>query len=176
MMEAPTGWTGAVREAAAPGLADEARQWVEAWAGHVRKRFNSRAVVSARVSGAEPVTVTQVYALEGGGLVLVMACDHAAEEEPHGGDAHGHDRERADHHEGGGHDHATHPHVEMEGCSGDCEVWLASPAQVVFEVRCAAEGALCTGFGVLGLSRTPQVLIPRAMEPPPRRGHDHGEF
>lgn len=162
-MEARTEWTGAVREVgAAAGAADDARQWAEAWAGHVRKRFNSRAVVSARIAGSAPVVLSQVFALEGGGLVLVTPCDHAVDEAAH------------DH--ATPHDHALHPHGEVEGCCGDCEVWVASTAQVVFEARCAAEGALCTGFGVLGLSRTPQVLVARGTEAPPRRGHEHGDF
>lgn len=220
-MEARTGGTGA-----APATADEARQWVEAWAGHVRKRFNSRAVVSARIAGAAPVALSQVYALEGGGIVLVTPCDHAEDEATHdhaahdhaaddhdvhddgahddgahdhdaaeehhheadeGAGAHGHGADdhgaaKEHHHEAavgeraGAHDHAAHPHGEVGGCCGDGEVWVASPAQVVFEARCAAEGVWCTGFGVLGLSRTPHVLVPRGREAPPPRGHDHGEF
>jgi hypothetical protein len=64
----------------------------------------------------------------------------------------------------------------VDGCCGDCELWLASEAQVVFEARCAPDGELCTGFGYLGPSRTPQVLVARGTEPPPDRGHDHGNF
>jgi hypothetical protein len=220
-MQARTAGTGAARQA------DEARQWVEAWADHVRKRFNSRALVSARIAGGVPVLLSQVYALEGGGIVLVTPCDHEGDEahehsgHDHAGDEHAehehaehdhaahehaeHDQAAHDHdghvhvgvqhaahddgglvhvpggehhhraEEGGGagHDHAAHPHGEVDGCCGDGEVWLSSPAAVVFQARCAPEGTLCTGFGVLGLSRTPHVLVARGREAPPPRGHDH---
>jgi hypothetical protein len=156
--------------------ADDARHWVEAWANHVQKRFDSRALVSARIADAASVALSHVYALEGGGIVLVTPCDHAADDAPHehAADEHGADEHTAPVHPA--HDRHMHPHGPGERCGGDCELWLASPAQVVFEVRCAAEGALCTGFGFLGLSRTPHVLVARAREAPPKRGHDHGEF
>lgn len=181
-MEARTEWTGAVRESTtAPDAADDARRRVEAWAGHVRMRFNSRAVVSARIAGAAPVELSQVYALEGGGLVLVTPCDHAPGGAGHDRPAHSHGAAKEHNREvkggGGHHDHAAHPHGEADGCCGDCEFWLESLAQVVFEARCATEGAWCTGFGYLGLSRTPHVLVARGTEaPPPRRGHEHGDF
>jgi hypothetical protein len=179
---------------AAPEIAEASRRWIEAWASHVRKRFNSRAVIRARVPGMEPMTLSQVYALEGGGLVLVMPCLHA----DHGSHPdHGHDDGHGEgdgaakpkplHTDpGGGHDdhpepprddHAEHPHGDVEGCCGDCELWLSSEDQVVFEARCAPDGELCTGFGYLGLSRTPLVLVARGTKPPPPPGHDHhGNF
>ncbi len=180
-MEARTEWKATVREATtAPGAAEDARGWIEAWAGHVQKRFNSRAVVSARIAGAAPMVLSQLYALEGGGLVLVTPCDHTADGPGHDHTAHGHGAANERHHEvtggGGAHDHEAHPHGSVEGCCGDCVLWLASPAQVVFEARCAPEGALCTGFGYLGLSRTPQVLVARGTEAPPPRSHEHGNF
>lgn len=112
------------------------------------------------------MVLSQVYALEGGGLVLVAPCDHPGDEAPRDHNA---PHDHAD-------DHAAHPHGEVEGCRGECEVWLASAAQVIFEARYAAEGVLCTGFGVLGLSRTPHVLVARGTEAPPRRGHEHRDF
>jgi hypothetical protein len=164
--------------ASQPNAAGDPRRWVEAWAEHVRKRFNGRAVVSARIAGAAPVVLSQVYALEGCGLVLVTPCEHEAGG-PADDDA-AHERDAAsvhDHEHGSGaaDAHAEHPHEDLDGCCGDCEFWLASPAQVAFESRSAAEGTLCTGFGYLGLSRTPHVFVARGREAPPRRGHhEHG--
>lgn len=172
----------AVREfVVEPGAAEASRRWIELWAGHVRKRFNSRALIRARVAGMEAMTLSHVYALEGGGLVLVIPCSHA----DHGSDAehvrHGENGAAPEQHphaspEGAYDDHAAHPHGDVAGCCGDCELWLASEAQVVFEARCAPNGALCTGFGYLGLSRTPQVLVARGTEPPPEPDHGHGNF
>jgi hypothetical protein len=169
----------AVREPTTePGAAEDSWRWIEAWANHVRKRFNSRAVIRARIGEMEPVELSQVYALEGGGLVLVAPCGHKANGPEHDHAAHGQGGAANERHHpaGGAHDHAAHPHGDMDGCCGDCELWLASAAQVVFEARCASEGALCTGFGYLGLSRTPQVLVARATAPPPPPSHEHGNF
>lgn len=140
-------------------------RWLEAYADHVRKRFTSRAIVSARLAGEAPVVLSHVYALESGGLVLVVGAD-------------GSDHESADHgHHGHEHGEASahHPHTHTAEC-GCQELWIESPEDVIFEARHAEDGALCTGFGYLGASRTPRVLVPRGTEPPPRRDHDHGDF
>lgn len=172
---------------------DRARSWVEAYAAHVRKRFDSRAIVSVRLPGAPPVELSHVYSLESGGLVLVTCCGH-----PHHGDAHEHGTGIPEHHrdhagqprEAVGHEHGgdQHPHAghghahggddhagEDHECSA-AELWLAAPDQAIFEAHCAEEGALCTGFGYLGLSRTPHMLIRRGTQAPPKPGHEHDNF
>lgn len=145
------------------------KAWIETYAAHVRKRFGSRARLRARVMGAEPVDVCQLYGLEGGGLIVVAWCGH--DEECTGEHGHAHDDAHA-HDEGHAHGHrhgdADHP------CQH--ELWVSSPEQVVFEARPAEAGELCTGFGYLGVSRTPQILVPRGTEPPPKKGHEHGDF
>jgi hypothetical protein len=143
-----------------PPRPSESRGWIEAYAAHVRKRFNGRAAVSVRVGEQEPTTLSQVYALEGGGLVLVVAGEDEGHEHPPG--EHEHTEEEA----------SPASDTEERGR----ELWIDSPAQAIFEARQAEDGALCTGFGYLGLSRTPQVLVPRSTEPPPDPGHHHGGF
>jgi hypothetical protein len=143
-----------------PAVPLTARLWVEALARHVQKRFDSRAVVTARTGFGEPLVLTHIQALEDGGLVLTAPCTHpqhatGATAEP-------------------GLEHPDH-HDDREPCRGT-ELWLASPDQVVLEAREADEGELCTGFAYLGLSRTPHVLVQRGTEPPPHLGHHHGEF
>jgi len=164
---------------------DRTHAWVSAYAEHVRKRFNSRALVSVRLGAGEPVELSHVYALESGGLVLVTCCtdaehgqvghsgvpEHqqgvgAAERKAH---KHGNEHE----HDGG--DEHEHGHSSGGSCKG-AELWLASPELAFFEAHCAADGTLCTGFGYLGLSRTPHVLIPRGTRPPAPKGHEHGDF
>jgi hypothetical protein len=135
------------------------KAWIEAYAAHVRKRFGSRVVLRARIGEADPVDVCQLYALEGGGLVLVAWCGH---DEGCTG---------RHHHHAEGHDHGA-----GEGHNCQYELWLASPERVVFEAQAAEEGKLCTGFGYLGVSRTPQVLVPRSTERSPERGHEHRDF
>ena len=211
-MEAPARVTGMPRGAHEKD-ASEAARWVEAWADHLRKRFNSRALVSVRIYGGEPITLSHVYALDGGGLVLVMPCEHERAGHDHGHD-HGPEHHRispaalpphphAKSPEGHGdappphhHDAGTappHHHVDKaadrnqeitrpdeaaglaHGPEGDCpggaELWIASPAQAVFEARSIDVGKLCTGLGYLGLSRTPVMLIARSTELPPKRDH-----
>ncbi len=142
----------------APDVLGE-RRWVEAYADHVRRRFNSRALVSVRIAGEPPVVLSYVYALEGGGLVLCMPSD------------------QADHHGEGNEEAAEPSHGGGERGTGDSELWIASPEQAVFEARSVEDGALCTGFGYLGLSRTPHVIVPRGTEPPPKQDHhEHGDF
>lgn len=156
-------------------------RWLTAYARHITRRFNSRAVVSLRRDG-EAVRLRQVYAMEGGGLVLVEEGEH---EHEHGGHTHG-EHEHGEHGHGG-HEHGhggghAHEHEHEHGDAGhgagseyECprETWVASPDQVVLEACKAADGEWCTGFGYLGRSRTPHVLVPRGTEPPPPRGHDH---
>jgi hypothetical protein len=78
------------------GASGAAVHWVEAWADHLRKRFNSRALVSVRIAGAEPVVLSHIYALEGGGLVLVLPCEHDhGDHEHHGPEHHGPEHHRA---------------------------------------------------------------------------------
>lgn len=151
----------------------ESVRWVTAYADHVRRRFNSRVVVSLRRDG-EAVRLRQVYAVEGGGLVLVEEDEHEARpERPH---EHEHEHEHGEH-EHGEHEHGEAGHGEggaAHGSEYECprETWVASPDQVVLESCLAAEGEWCTGFGYLGRSRTPHVLVPRGTEPPPK-GHHH---
>jgi hypothetical protein len=135
-------------------------RWVTAYARHVRTRFNSRAVVSLRRDG-EAVRLRQVYAMEGGGLVLVEEDEHEHGEHEHG------------EHEHGEHEHDAGGDTPFSSYECPRETWVASPEQVVLEACKAADGEWCTGFGYLGRSRTPHVLVPRAKEPPPKRGHDH---
>jgi hypothetical protein len=138
-----------------------ARAWVEAYAEHVRKRHGSRAVVSVRVAGSDALELSQIYALEKGGLILAFPDDPG--EEPGG------------HHAGGHHGHAMPGPSDLD--PRDRELWIASAEQAVFELRRAGEGELCTGFGYLGVSRTPRVLVPRGTEPPPEVDHHaHDEF
>lgn len=134
-----------------PDAADE-RHWVETYADHVRRRFNSRALVSVRIAGEAPVVLSYVYAMEGGGLVLCLPSGEAEDDE-------GHEEETAPLHHGG------------ERGTGKSELWIASPESAVFEVQRVEDGVLCTGFGYLGLSRTPHVIVPRGTEPPPVRDH-----
>lgn len=135
----------------------ESLRWVTAYANHVLKRFNSRAIVSVRHCG-ETIRLSQVYALKDGGLVLV---EH--EEDGH------HEHGGGGHHEHGGGGHHEH------GGGYECprELWVTSREQVVLEACPAADGEWCTGFGYLGRSRTPHVLVARGTDPPPRREHDH---
>lgn len=136
------------------------KAWIEAYAAHVRKRFGSRVVLRARIEGADPVEVCQLYALEDGGLVLQAWCGH---DEECAGEHDDHHAEESDHGAGGEH------HCQYE-------LWLASAERTVFEARPAGEGKLCTGLGYLGVSRTPHVLVPRSTERPPTQGHEHGDF
>jgi hypothetical protein len=204
-METATRVTGTAQALRQTDAGAAALRWVEAWAEHVRKRFNSRALVSVRVGGAQPLVLSHVYALEGGGLVLVATCGHehdhghgeapehhravpmavprgngggaAAHGPAHGEQAHGgHTHAGAEH--GHAHTHGSaHPHDDAEACADCVELWLASPEHAVFEARCIEDGELCTGFGYLGLSRTPHVLVARGTEPPPKRDHhEHENF
>ena len=144
------------------------QRWVEIFADHVRRRFNSRALVRIRVAGGEPIELAYIYAMEGGGLVLTLP---SARAEGHGNGHHGHTGHD------GGHEESGDRLLNGELGTGQSEIWIGSPAQAIFEVRRAEEGALCTGFGYLGLSRTPRLFIPRGTEPPPPRDpHEHDEF
>jgi hypothetical protein len=85
--------------------------------------------------------------MEGGGLVLALPCE-GAEHHDHGHTGHG-----------GGHEGADHRPLSGGLGTGGSEIWIGSPSQAIFEVRQAEEGAPCTGFGYLGLSRTPRLFI-----------------
>src|SRR5215208_5221191 len=117
----------------------DALRWVTAHADHVAKRFGSRAVVSVRQADGT-FRLSQIYAMESGGLVLV---------------------EHGDHHKHGDDDHDEHEHEDEHEQDYECprEFWVASPEQVVLEMCPAQDGELCTGFGYLGLSRTPHVFV-----------------
>lgn len=158
-MDARMRRTGTADDAAAIDGSRGERHWVDAYAEHVRKRFNSRVLISVRIAGEAPVELSYVYALDGGGLVLCMPSEHAE----HHGESH---EEAAEHAHGGG-----------ERGTGGSELWIASPGQAVFETRSVEDGVLCTGFGYLGASRTPHIIVPRGTEPPPKRDHhEHGDF
>ena len=153
------------------------QRWVEIFADHVRRRFNSRAQVKVRIAGGEAVELAYVYAIEGGGVVLTLPNPegHGNGHErttPHGHDGHaGHDGHDGEHQEAGD------GLLNGELGTGESEIWLGSPAQAIFEVRRAEDGVLCTGFGYLGLSRTPRLFVVRGTEaPPPRNPHEHDEF
>jgi hypothetical protein len=47
------------------------------------------------------------------------------------------------------------------------------PDDVILEMRPAPEGTESTLFGFIGVSRTPQPLLPRLSETPEPRGHHH---
>lgn len=139
------------------------QQWIQAFAAHAKRRFETRALVKASVQGEEPVALDYVYAIKGGGLVLVVAGEGG-----HGGHAEGH---------GGGRDTDNPAHAELWTIfrgTGVNEIWLSNPNQAVFYVERAAEGTLSTGFGLLGLSRTPDLIVPRSAVTPIReKGHKH---
>ena len=150
------------------------KTWIEAYAAHVRKRFGGRVLLRARVDRADWVDVCQLYALEDGGLVLKAWCGHDEECTDHehahdADDGHGEARHGGEHEHDHGHEGGAAHHCEYE-------LWVSSPERIVFEARPAEHGKLCTGFGYLGISRTPQVLVPRGTEAPPEPGHEHGEF
>ena len=129
------------------------RHWVDTYAYHVRRRFNSRARVSVRIAGDSPVELSYIYALEEGGLVLCLLSDEA------------------------GHEQGHHGHLGGELGTGVSELWIKSPNDAVFEAHRVEDGVLCTGFGYLGLSRTPHILVPRGTEPPPKPDHHkHDDF
>lgn len=50
----------------------EVMRWLEAHAEHVMRRWNGRVLLRARVRGAAAVPLEQLYAMERGGLVLVV--------------------------------------------------------------------------------------------------------
>jgi hypothetical protein len=148
------------------------QRWVEIFADHVRRRFNSRALVTVRIDSEEPVELAYVYAIEGGGLVLTLPSERK-EDLGHGNHGHG----NLGHAHDGGHDEADDSLLNGDLGTGQSEIWIGSPAQAIFHVRRAEQGALCTGFGYLGLSRTPRLFIPRGTEPPaPPDPHAHDEF
>lgn len=140
------------------------QQWIQAFATHAQRRFETRALVRVAVQGkAEPVALDYVYAINGGGLVLVVAgeANHGAHAENHGG--------------GSGADDPAHAELWtiLRG-TGVNEIWISNPNQAVFHVERAAEGTLSTGFGFLGLSRTPDLIVPRSAVTPTReKGHRH---
>ena len=144
--------------------AEVEQRWVEVFADHVQRRFNSRALVTVRVDGEPPLELAYIYAIQGGGLVLTLPSEPS---DPNG-----------DGHEGDdGHGELGHGLWSGELGTGKSEIWIGSPNQAVFEVRRIEDGVLCTGFGYLGLSRTPHLIIPRGTEPPPPRDrHTNGEF
>lgn len=133
-------------------------KWIRAFAAHAAKRFETRALVRASVNGGEPVPLAYVFAIPGGGLVLMPAskADLAADksEDPH---------------------HRVHHELwERNRGAGQNEIWIAKPDQAVFFVERPEEGTLSTGFGLLGLSRTPDLILPRsATTPEPKTHHDH---
>ena len=150
------------------------KNWIEAYADHVRKRFNSRVALRARIDGAEPLDVCQLYVLEGGGLVLKAWCGHddaCTGDHEHAGEAPHAAPHAGDEHHGDGH---AHEPGDAHHC--EYEVWVSSHERVVFEARPVEDGKLCTGFGYLGVSRTPHVLVPRGTHPPAKPAHEHREF
>lgn len=172
---------------------DVTRRWIDAYAHHVRQRFNSRALVSVRIDGGPPTELAFIYALAGGGLVLTLPVEPSEHDDR--GEHHEHD-DHAGHHEhddhaghhkhddhgqrdettgtdGHGHGGAGHRLLDGELGTGQAEIWIAAPDQAIFEARRLETGVLCTGFGHLGVSRTPRLIIPRGTEPPPPRDH-HG--
>lgn len=129
-------------------------RWVEAFASHAARRFDTRALVRASVGGAEPVALSYIYALHGGGLILVLAEDG----ESTGG--RGKQAERELWSRGRG--------------TGTREIWISRPDQAVFHVDRPEEGAFSTGFGRLGMSRTPDLILPRTTATPAPKDHqDH---
>lgn len=142
-------------------------RWIEAFASHAERRFETRALVSVSVGGGEPIALAYIYALHGGGLVLVV------EDGDGGGHGHG-DHGGGDHGDG---DPVTQAEEELWSRSrgtGHREIWISSPDQAVFTVERPEEGAFSTGFGRLGLSRTPDLILPRSTVTPVRKlHHDH---
>lgn len=131
------------------------QRWIEIFTDHVRKRFNSRAIVNLRLDRDTHQELAYVYVLEGGGIVLTL---------PSSGHQDGHSKD----------DHGL---LNGELGTGESEIWISSADQAIFDVQRAKDGELCTGFGYLGLSRTPRLIIPRGTEPlPPRDHHDRGDF
>lgn len=148
------------------GLDGWEERWVDAFASHAFRRFQTRALVRASVGGAEPVPLAYIYSLRGAGLVLVIAADDAP-------DPGGHDHDA-------GHDHAgesaTAAHRELWSGSrgaGTHEIWISRPDQAVFHVERPPEGAFSTGFGRLGISRTPDLILARTTATPEEKGHRH---
>ncbi len=148
-------------------------RWIEAFASHAERRFETRALVKASIHGGDPVSLAYIFALHGGGLVLVAA----AEEEGEGG--HDDDNAHGDYgdHEAEAADAAARAERElwsrMRG-AGQREIWISRPDQAVFHVVRPEEGAFSTGFGRLGMSRTPDLILPRSTVTPVRKLHpDH---
>lgn len=132
--------------------------WVRAFSFHATKRFDTRALVHASVGGAEPVPLAYIFALEGGGLVLSIADPEDLEP---GAAEHEHER-------------AHHELWSPGRGTGQNEIWISRPEQAVFTVNRLEEGAFSTGFGRLGRSRTPALLLPRTTHTPePKLHHDH---
>ena len=141
-------------------------RWLEAFGSHAARRFETRALVRVSVGGSEPVALSYIYALHGGGLILVVADDKEITSESG--------------HSGGHHDgkkSATPAERELWSRgrgTGTHEIWISSPDQAVFHVERAEEGAFSTGFGRLGMSRTPDLILPRTTATPPPKNHqDH---
>lgn len=141
-------------------------RWIEAFASHAIRRFETRALVRASIQGGEPVALSYIFAIEGGGLVLVLVPDDDA----------------AGSHEHG--DHAAEPTDATARArdelwsrnrgAGQREIWISSPDQAVFHVSRPEEGEFSTGFGRLGLSRTPDLIAPRStVTPKTKLHHEH---
>lgn len=147
-------------------------RWVEAFAAHASQRFESRALVRAAVGGEKPVPLAYIHALPGAGLVLVLAEDPAPLGRLGPPGHHGHHDTATP----GGEDPAAVAERELWAGSrqaGTREIWISSPDQAVFHVDRPKEGALSTGFGRLGISRTPDLLLPRTAATPEPKDHQH---
>ena len=144
-------------------------RWIGAFASHAERRFETRALVKVALGADEPATLAYIYALNGGGLVLVLAGADGGAQEP--GNHEGHNEE-------GELDSTARAQEELWSArrgTGQLEIWISAPDQAVFHVERAEEGMLSTGFGRLGLSRTPDLILPRSTVTPPRKSH-HEHF
>ena len=132
--------------------------WINAFAQHASKRFETRALVRASVQGNDPMPLAYIFALEGGGLILSIASEEDLEADTTQDTHHREQHELWSHGRG----------------AGQNEIWISRPEQAVFYVERPEEGALSTGFGRLGLSRTPDLLVPRTVATPEKKlHHDH---
>ena len=132
------------------------RRWIESFAAHARLRYETRALVRATLPGADVVALSYIYALPDGGLVLTIdeANTGAAQAtadltQPHDNQA----DEHQPHHPPDANEETTdivHDALwDIQRGTGQKEICISSPEQVVFQVERAAEGELSTGFGWL---------------------------